>query len=401
MKKIKGRRKVIRVKEDNKYYFMLSEVIMFSLVSVFFGIIVGLLISYSKYMLFDSSDKKVNEIVSTYNNIVNSYYDNVNKDKLVNGAINGMINSLEDPNSLYLDKETSNSFNQNMDGYYEGVGISVTYIGGNCAVYEVFKGSSADRVGLKKGDILIEINGTNVEDYSMDEITRLIKDSPSSVIRMTIKRDGKKKKFVLKRGRVELSSVSKKVIDKNIGYIKISTFATNTASQFNNNLKSLEKKNIKSLIIDLRDNPGGHLNQVDDMLDLFFKKNTVLYQVEVNKKITDIKAKSNITRNYPVVILINENSASASEIIASCFKENYKNIKLIGHNSFGKGTVQKEVKLSTGSSIKYTTEKWLTSKGKWLNNDTTGGLKVDILVDNEEDKDNQLTKAVEEIKKSS
>lgn len=176
MKKIKGRRKVIRVKENDKYYFLLSEVVMLSLVSVFFGIIVGLLISYGKSY---SSDKKVNEIVSTYNNIVNSYYDKVDKDELVNGAVNGMINSLDDPYSTYLDKDTSSAFNTNIDGYYEGVGISVAYKGGNVAVYEVFKNSSADRVGLKKDDIIIEINGTNVEDYSIDEITRLIKNSPT------------------------------------------------------------------------------------------------------------------------------------------------------------------------------------------------------------------------------
>ena len=398
MKKIKGRRKVIRVKENDKYYFLLSEVVMLSLVSVFFGIIVGLLISYGKSY---SSDKKVNEIVSTYNSIVNSYYDKVDKDELVNGAVNGMINSLDDPYSTYLDKDTSSAFNTNIDGYYEGVGISVAYKGGNVAVYEVFKNSSADRVGLKKDDIIIEINGTNVEDYSIDEITRLIKNSPTSAIKMTVKRDGKKKKFVLKRGKVELYSVEKKVLDNNIGYIKISTFATNTASQFSNSLVSLEKKNIESLIIDLRNNPGGHLNQTDDILDMFFKKNTVLYQVEVNKKIKEVKAKNKTTRNYPVVILIDENSASASEIIASCFKENYNNVKLVGHDSYGKGTVQREVKLSTGSSIKYTTEKWLTSKGKWLNNDTTGGLKVDVKVDNDEHNDNQLNQAIEEIKKSS
>ena len=161
----------------------------------------------------------------------------------------------------------------------------------------------------------------------------------------------------------------KKIFEKDdmkIGYICIETFAANTYEQFRNVLKDLESENINSLIIDVRDNPGGHLNQAKKILSLFFDKKTVLYQLQTKDKIKKVYSSSNKKRTYDIAVLINSNSASASEILASSFQDNYKNSVLIGVKSYGKGTVQQEVLLSTGASMKYTVEKWLTAKGKTI-----------------------------------
>ena len=167
----------------------------------------------------------------------------------------------------------------------------------------------------------------------------------------------------------------------------------------------MEKKKIDSLILDVRSNPGGHLLQTRQILSLFFDKKTVLYQVQAKKTKKKVYSLSNDKREYPIVVLIDSGSASASEILASCFKENYKNINIIGNKSYGKGTVQKSKSLNSGTSIKYTTEKWLTSKGKWINKK---GVKPNIEVSLGEEyvnnpgheTDAQLQKAIEILKES-
>ncbi len=377
--------------------FTLTEVLMMMLLSAFFGVVVGLLVSHTRIMLFDKSDKHIDEIVSTYNNIVNTYYGKVNKEELVNGAIDGMVNSLDDPYSSYMNKDISKLFNDNINGYYEGLGIVVVQEDDKFVVSDVFKDSPASKVGVKKDDIIIKVNGKSLDNYTLSKLIRLMKKK--KVVKLVVKRDGKEKKFTVKKDRVEVPSVTKKIIDKDIGYIKIETFASNTGKQFEDELIKLEKKNIKSLIIDLRNNPGGHLNQTDSILDMFITRKKVLYQVKSKGKTTKVYSKTKEGRKYPVIILMNEGSASASEIVISCMKENYKNIKLVGTMTYGKGTIQKEVNLKNGTSLKYTTEKWLTSKGKWLDH-KKGGIKPDIEVKEAEEGDKQLDRAIEEAKKS-
>lgn len=229
-----------------------------------------------------------------------------------------------------------------------------------------------------------------------------MKGSANSSSNFVFIRDGKNIELTITRDVVDIPSVNSKIIEgnnKSLGYISIDTFASNTYSQFKSNLTSLEKQKIDSLIIDVRNNPGGHLDQVEDILSLFFNKKTVLYQIETKGKTEKVYASSKKTRNYDVVVLINGSSASASEILASCFQENYKKATIIGTTSYGKGTVQKSLELSTGASLKYTTEKWLTSKGTWINDK---GVVPDIVVEQSEeymaapsdDNDLQLQKAL-------
>jgi carboxyl-terminal processing protease len=193
--------------------------------------------------------------------------------------------------------------------------------------------------------------------------------------------------------------------NKKIGYLQVTSFSNNTYKQFEMKLKKLEKDNIQSLIIDVRDNPGGQLLQTKDILSLFFPKDTVLYQIESKNSKIKVRSTTKESRSYPIAVLINSNSASASEILASCFQERYKKAIIVGSTSYGKGTVQKSQNLSSGTSIKFTTQKWLTSKGKWLEKN---GIVPDFVVNQSEEyyqetcmeNDAQLQEAITQIKES-
>ena len=357
---------------------------------------------FAKDKYIDKTSDGVNEIIDTYNSILDEYYDEVNSDDLVEAAVSAMVNSLNDPHSYYMDKETSKEFNESLNGSYEGIGLMITRQDQDVEVVKVVKDSPAEKAGFESGDILLEINGTSTNELAVSQIADKIKESKD--IKIKYRRGDKETTVDLKKATIETESVTSEIYDSNIGYIRITTFATNTAKQFEKNLNKLEKKGIKSLIIDVRGNPGGHLEQADLILSKFFKKGTVLYQITEKKGSSKVLDKTKESRNYPVAVIINEYSASASEIVASCFQENYKKAKLVGIQSFGKGTIQNEVLLKNGGSYKYTMKKWLSSKGIWYDRDSKGGIIPDVqcvLNDGTETGDNvdqQLDKAREILK---
>ena len=393
-------------KDSDNSNFSLFEVIIIILISILFGVIIGYLITFSKGS--SASDSNIEEIVGTYHNIVDEYYDNVDKDKISEAAIKGMIDSLEDPYSNYMDTDTTGDFNEQIEGTFVGIGVVVQYTGEYNTIIEVYKGGPAKKVGLKKNDIIIKVDGEDVKNVHGDEIAKKIRGVEGTHVVITVRRGEEELEFDVSRGKIDIPSVSTEIFerdDKKIGYLRIESFAANTYTQFNKALKKLEKKKIDSLILDVRSNPGGHLLQTRQILSLFFDKKTVLYQVQAKKTKKKVYSLSNDKREYPIVVLIDSGSASASEILASCFKENYKNINIIGNKSYGKGTVQKSKSLNSGTSIKYTTEKWLTSRGKWINKK---GVKPNIEVSLGEEyvnnpgheTDAQLQKAIEILKES-
>jgi carboxyl-terminal processing protease len=392
-------------KKGQKFYFSVFEVVCFVLIGILFGVIIGYVITYTRN---NSNDLHLREITSTYNNIVENYYDTVDEDKLMNAAIEGMVKSLDDPYTQYLDKNNTDSFNQTVDGSFIGIGVVVKYEDEYNHIIELTAGGPADKAGIQVDDIIYKIDDVDAKGLYGSNLTELIRGKVGTNVRLTIKRGEEELEYTVKREKIEITCVTSNIIEDDIskiGYIKIDNFSAVSYKQFDKELKGLEKKNIDSLIIDVRDNPGGHLDQVNKILSLFFDKKTVLYQIETNKKKTKVYSTNNTTRNYEVAVLVNGNSASASEVLASCFKERYKKGIVIGLRTYGKGTVQKSQNLSSGTSFKYTTEKWLTSKGKWLNRE---GLLPDVIVEPSSDyisspsweNDNQLQVAVNKIKES-
>lgn len=406
-----NKEKEIEIREiivEKRNDFNTIEVVAIVFISILFGVVVGSIITYGNKSVSDENvPKELEEFVSTYNNIVDNYYDEVSKKDLVNAAIEGMVDSLDDPYSVYMNSNESEMFNEIVDGSYVGIGATVGTLNNNNYIISMFDKSPAEKAGLKIGDIFTKVGDKDVSSMSLEELTNLIKGKAGSKVKITVLRDGKTLEKVVTRNAIEIPSVTNKIIEKDnkkIGYISISTFAANTYKQFKKNLNEVESKKIDSLIIDVRSNPGGHLNQVTEILEMFIEKDQVLYQVELKGKKNKKYDNTTTKRSYNVAVIINNSSASASEILAAAFKESYDNSFIVGTKSYGKGTVQQAYSLKSGSSLKYTTEKWLTPKGNWIN-DTEGIVPdIEVSLDSkyyetyESKDDTQLQKALEYIK---
>ena len=394
---------MIKKLKNKKYTFNFIELISIIIVSLFLGTIIGNIITYDKEnIVFNSVPEELDEFVSTYNTINNSYYKKVSKDKLVDAAIEGMLSSLDDPYSEYMNKTDSTEFNETVNGEYDGIGITIISDNDAVKIVSVFDNSPAKKIGLKAGDEITSINDEKVANKNTEQISKLIKNSKK--VKIKVIRDNEEKEYTIKKGTVDIPSVTSKMIDKDnkIGYISISIFSSNTYKEFNKALEKLEKNNMKALVIDVRNNPGGHLDQVSDIIDLFLNKNDVMYQIKNNGKKKKVYAATNSKRKYKIAVLINKNSASASEILAAALKDSY-NSSVVGVNSYGKGSVQKQYKLSNGSSIKYTVKKWYTPKGESI--DKKGVEPTEIIEQSENyfnnpsiDNDTQLQKAIEIVK---
>lgn len=406
----KVKEKKVEIVNDNKNkereLYTSKEVIIVMIFSIGIGILMcfgGISIITGKNYLAVTKDLK--KVVDTYYAIVDNYYGELDRDKLIDGAVEGMISSVGDTFTSYSDIDSTSSFDETINGSYEGIGCTVaTLEDGTISVIDMFEDSPSYKAGLKVGDIILKVDGERYEGKNSNDISNYIKNSGKSKIVLTVKRDSEEKDISINLSKVEIPHVSGKVIEqdsKKIGYIKISLFASNSYKQFKNKLDELEKSNIDDLIIDVRDNSGGYLSSVTDICNLFLDKGKVIYQLEDSKGKVKKKDTTKEKRKYDIVVLINGGSASASEILASAIKESYGG-DIVGTNSYGKGTVQQTKKLLDGSMIKYTTQKWLTPDGNSINEVGVNPTKVVEL--NEEyfnnpttENDNQLQEAIKLI----
>ena len=402
--------KKVEIVSDNKTkekeLYTSKEVIIVMIFSIGIGILMcfgGISIITGKNYLAVTKDLK--KVVDTYYAIVDNYYGELDRDKLIDGAVEGMISSVGDTFTSYSDTDSTSSFDETINGSYEGIGCTVaTLEDGTISVIDMFEASPSYKAGLKVGDIILKVDGESYEGKNSNDISNYIKNSGKSKIVLTVKRDNEEKDISINLSKVEIPHVSGKVIEqdsKKIGYIKISLFASNSYKQFKNKLDELEKSNIDDLIIDVRDNSGGYLSSVTDICNLFLDKGKVIYQLEDSKGKVKKKDTTKEKRKYDIVVLINGGSASASEILASAIKESYGG-DIVGTNSYGKGTVQQTKKLLDGSMIKYTTQKWLTPDGNSING--VGVTPTKVVELNEEyfnnpttENDNQLQEAIKLI----
>ena len=406
----KVKEKKVEIVNDNKNkereLYTSKEVIIVMIFSIGIGILMcfgGISIITGKNYLAVTKDLK--KVVDTYYAIVDNYYGELDRDKLIDGAVEGMISSVGDTFTSYSDTDSTSSFDETINGSYEGIGCTVaTLEDGTISVIDMFEDSPSYKAGLKVGDIILKVDGESYEGKNSNDISNYIKNSGKSKIVLTVKRDNEEKDISINLCKVEIPHVSGKVIEqdsKKIGYIKISLFASNSYKQFKNKLDELEKSNIDDLIIDVRDNSGGYLSSVTDICNLFLDKGKVIYQLEDSKGKVKKKDTTKEKRKYDIVVLINGGSASASEILASAIKESYGG-DIVGTNSYGKGTVQQTKKLLDGSMIKYTTQKWLTPDGNSINE--VGVTPTKVVELNEEyfnnpttENDNQLQEAIKLI----
>jgi len=322
------------------------------------------------------------KVAQAYDLISNRYVEKVSQSKLVEGAIQGMLSVLNDPYSVYMDKDTANQFTQSLESSFEGIGAEVGRVDGKIVIVSPFKDSPAEKAGLKPNDEILKVNGTSVEGLDLNKATLKIRGKKGTTVTLLIARKGLNEPIAIKvkRDEIPLETVHSKVKKyegKKIGYVEITSFSENTAEDFKKDLKALENDHIKGLILDVRGNPGGFLSSVEDILKEFVPSDKPYIQIQQRngdkqRYFSNLAAK----KKYPVVVLVNKGSASASEILAGALQE-ADGYKLVGETTFGKGTVQQAVPMGDGSNIKLTLFKWLTPDGHWIHKK---GIKPDVPV---------------------
>lgn len=351
----------------------------------------------------DSKNAALQEFIDTYQNVIDSYYEDVDEQELIDNAIKGMLSGLDDPYSTYLDENTSSNFDATLAGTYQGVGLEVYNDNDmNVVVSRVFDNSSADAAGIQAGDIIKKIDNKDLTNKTTTEFANYTKSKKDGKFEVVYTHDGEEKTVKLERKIIIIQSVSSQIIERNnhkMGYIQIDIFSATTYSQFKKAVENLEKEQVEGMVIDVRDNTGGHLTVVSDMLSLFMDKKHVLYQIEDKDKKTKYYSTGKETKDYPIVVLQNGGSASASELFTAAMKESY-GAKVVGTKSYGKGTVQELNTLQDGTQYKFTTKKWLTPKGNWIHKkgitpDVTIELNDNYLENPTHDNDDQFKKAFE------
>ena len=340
------------------------------------------------------------------NKINEVYIGEVDENGLIDGAIKGYVSGLNDVYTEYLTKDEMSSFTEDIEGEFVGIGVYITKDAERnlILVYGTIPDSPAEKAGLKTGDIITSVDGVECNGDDYDTITNSIKGKEGSKVKIGILRDGEELNFEIERKTVEVKHVTSQVLDNNIGYIYISSFEGDVSTQFANSYNDLKNQGITSLIIDVRNNGGGIVDESLDIAEMMTDKGqTLLIESDKNGEEEVIKSEKDKTITMPIVLLVNEYSASASEILAGILKEDVDNCTLIGNTTYGKGVIQTLYHLTDGSGIKITTNEYFTPNHNKINKI---GIEPDIKVDDylftgtlDKDKDTQLKKAIEELNK--
>lgn len=363
----------------NKNNFKTAEIIFLIIITSIISLIMGYLLNDTN-IINVKEDEYIEEFIGNYNYIVDNYYEDVDREKLLSGAIDGMLEALDDDYSTLIEEDNGSSFYINLKGSYEGLGVEIYNNDNNdIVVLDVLENSPAEKAGIQSADVIKMIDEKDLTNTNIKELTNYVQRNPKANYLVTIERNGSIMNFTIERSTVTIKSVASKLIEKDnhkVGYIYISVFSNTTESQFITELNKLEKQGMESLIIDVRENSGGHLTTVYAMLSDLMDSSHIIYQIEKDGETEKYYSDGRVTKDYPIVVIQNKNSASASELLSAALKESYGAI-VVGEYSYGKGTVQEVVSLSSGDTYKFTTKKWLTPDGNWIHK---VGVKPDIEV---------------------
>lgn len=321
----------------------------------------------------------------------------LNRQGMIYGAISGMVKSLDDPYSVFMNPEDSHRFLEDIKGSFEGIGAEIGIKNGVLTVIAPLEGTPAKRAGLKARDKIIKIDDTLTAELTLDKAVNLIRGPKGTKVVLTIIRAGESKEIEIIRGIIDIPEVRWELKEEDIAYIDIFHFSEEVSREFTKVAVEVLASNARGIVIDLRNNPGGYLERAVDIAGWFLEKGKVVVIEDFgNDKKKEYRTHGNARlKDFPLVVLINQGSASASEILAGALRDN-KAVKLVGEKSFGKGSVQQLEKLKGGASLKITIAKWLTPKGISIMDE---GLEPDIKVElTQEDFDNnrdpQLEKAI-------
>ncbi len=387
--------------KNSKGFNLISVIIIICITSVVSAVTAGIIVTNNYNLSYSdlSNDKELTDFIKAYSNIVNNYYEDVDKEKMLDSALNAMLNYLGDNYTTYLTDEQRKALEESLQGTYQGIGVEINK---DRVITKVTKNGPAEAAGLQAGDKFISIDGTKLNDTDGNAVGLLIRGTDKKAVDIVVDRNGEELTFNVKIGTIEEPAIVYGMQENNIGYIQISKFSRPLTSQMENALKELEANGMEKLIIDLRNNTGGYLDSAETTASLFLKKGKLIYSLEDKNSKEDYYDQTETSRDYPIVVLINNNSASSAEILAAALKDSYGAV-LVGQTSYGKGKVQQTYDMKDGSMAKFTSARWLRPTGDCIDKK---GIKPDFEVaqttqtnENGEEIiiDTQLVKALEVI----
>lgn len=343
-----------------------------------------------------NEDKALKEFLGVYASLIDEYYEDVDKTAMLESAINAMFNYLGEDYSTYMNKEETDALAQRLVGEYKGIGITINR---ENTIVELFENGPAKEAGLLEGDEIVAVNGNTVTKSSdstgQNQITSTIsKANIGDKVNITVNRNNEKLAFDVVVKKLLVPAISHNKIEEGMGYLKITTFSNTLKQQVKSALEELEQNEMHSLIIDLRNNTGGYLSAAKDVASMFLEKGKTIYSLEEKEGTSTYKDETDEKRNYKIIVLINEGTASASEVLTSALKESY-GATIVGVKSYGKGKVQQTYSLEDGSMAKYTSAKWLTPNGTCIDQ---VGINPDVTIEMDKENENvdlQLDKAIE------
>ncbi len=394
--------------------FNIYEMIAFMLIST---VVSSLVVGYIMFKQYDAKkiekdytslvdNPHISEFINNYGQLMDKYYKDIDEEKLIDSAIKGMLDYLGEPYTEYMEENQSNNFNEQLKGSYKGIGVEISQNAETKEVFvnKVFANSPAEKAGVLKGDIFFKINGLDITGKDPADISNQIKYGEEDTSIIVFLRDGKEVEISITRDSVELISAEGRIINhngKDVGYLKISSFAAKTSNQVKEIIKNYKEKKLEEVIIDLRGNTGGYLETAMSISEQFLEKGKIILYLETKEKKSAITDSTEDKVNFKIVLLVDSGSASASEILAGALKYSY-GVELVGTKTYGKGKFQETGSLSSGATIKYTAGVW-----NMPNDQNIDG--IGILPDHEvelsqeyienpiEENDNQLKKALEVV----
>lgn len=326
----------------------------------------------SRLQAAEQTSESMGKINAVYKALDSYYYKGISRKKLENGAITGMVNVLGDQFSEYMTKSETQSLNETISSSFTGIGAEVRKSGDQIQIVSPISGTPAQKGGLKAKDIILKIDGKSLNGYSLNKAVSLIRGKKGTSVKLQIKRGDSVFEKSFKRDTIPVKTVNGKLAgkDKKVGYIQVTTFSNNTAKEMKQTIKQLRKKGAKSFVIDMRDNPGGLMDQALKMSSMFLKNGQTIMQVKQRGSRPEVyKAGKKYDDGFKVhektVAMINGGSASAAEIFSAALNQSAGD-KLIGTKSFGKGTVQNVMPFKDKTELKLTIAKWLTPNGSWI-----------------------------------
>lgn len=341
--------------------------------------------------------------------IKQKYIGEVDEEQMIEGAIKGFVEGLGDPYTEYLPKEEMAEFTEETSGQYVGIGVYLTNdkTTNTILVVGIMNGSPALDAGMQAGDIIEKVNDVTYTGETMEDAIKVLKGKEGTSAKVTVLRDGKEIDLTVTRKKITVEHVSSKMVEDNIAYLQVDSFDSGVAELFKNKITDIKNQGAKGIIIDLRSNGGGIVDEATGIADLFLKKGETILITKSKTENEQLTVSKNdpIIEDIPVVVLVNEGTASASEILAGALKDKYPNTTIVGMKTYGKGVIQTLYSLSDGSGLKITTEEYYTPNHNKINKEgITPDVEVDLTKNSEGkyetefDKDAQVKKAIETIK---